>query len=188
MSNYKSKLFELCMKNSLSMPIYEYDKIGLDHKPSFKSILKLGEHMVESSYCASKSLADQESSKLMLDKLTSTVDNYILEPHSIKIIIMIDGENIHSIPNYTSNTQIYYYVSKLSPLVNKDLPSYIIKCISPSTRSDGCDIYMTMDIMNMPYRYPNLEKIYIVSRDKFAGCVVDNFPAFFRNITIEQII
>ena len=114
-----------------------------------------------------------------------TVHHPKVEPAMVKSVVMIDGENLPTIVSEVpvdDTQQIFIYFSKNHALARNNYGENISHSISPSTRQDGCDIFMAMDVMYMPRRYPNLEKITIYSRDKFASAVVDNIEYFFPSV------
>ncbi len=192
--NYKGLLNEYFQKNGLESIIYNNIKQGCDHLPIFKVTVNYNNQIFISENQPNKRLAEHDVAKQILDYININNTNnivpnttYIQNPSEIISVFMIDGENLHTLVDtikFDMNIKIYVYYSKNHSLIDKVVPSYITKCISPSTRNDGCDIYMSMDVMNMPNIFPNIRKIYIFSRDKFASAVVDNFPIFFPNIQI----
>jgi hypothetical protein len=100
---------------------------------------------------------------------------------------MIDTENLPKIVSSIKSfphRQIIAYLSKNHHLVESTFPKHVIQRVSPSTRPDGCDILMAMDCMNLPAEFPKLSEIWIMSRDKFASAVVDNFNVFFPDIKV----
>lgn len=103
-------------------------------------------------------------------------------PSDVKHIMMIDGENLQKLVDKIppkQGRQVILYLSKHHPLAVRDVATHVIKKIAPCTRQDGCDIFMTMDIINLAREYPNVRQITIYSRDKFAAAVADNAPSFF---------
>lgn len=211
--NYKGKLNEYCQKEKWGSPHYDTVKIGELHNTSlFVSTITLRDGTVVSgNQASSKKLAEQyaasealyllssfseiesfETSPLLFPMLNQIQpDAMVLPPCPFDVteIAMIDAENLPNLVKemkYNSHLQIIAYYSKNHHMAYIELPNHIEKKLSPCTRSDGCDIFMAMDIMNLPYEYNNLKKIVIYSRDKFAAAVADNFNTFFPEIEIRH--
>jgi len=202
--NYKGQLNEYAQKNNYPLPIYNTKMISsVDHKPIFETVLIFNGHEFDiNGHGTCKKEAEQECAKKVLGKLGNQTQMYkndcrqtyngsysLPNPTNIQEIIMIDGENLQKsidrIP-YSSHRQIIFYLSRTHHLVESTVPEHVIKRISPSTRSDGCDIYMAMDTVNIPKDFPNVKRIYILTRDKFASAVVDNFILFYPDLKISH--
>lgn len=212
--NWKGLLNELTQKQRLKAPEYGTIKVGGDdHCPTFKSICRVG-FINRSGQGTNKKEAEQnaaynvyecfalgklggmgESELVDINESSSNEkteyedEKVIANKKDIEEVVIIDGENlpkvIDTIP-YNDKRQIIIYFSKNHHLVGYKEPKYVIKRISPCTRIDGCDIYMAMDTMTIKEEFPNAKKIIIMSRDKFASAVADNFPSFFSGINVTH--
>lgn len=193
--NHKGLLNELCQKKGWNTPSYETKRTGgQDHQPVFTSVVTVGD-MTSSLPGRGSTIkeAEQESAFIFLSSLNgekiervSNPDRKTIHikpvPFDVKHVMMIDGENLQKLVDKIPperERQVIVYYSKHHPLANRTVANHVIKKIAPCTRADGCDIFMSMDTTRIPYDYPNVEKITIFSRDKFAGAVADNAPAFF---------
>jgi hypothetical protein len=190
--NYKGVLLEHCQQNKRDLPEFKFVEHTINGIKNYSCNIMFNSMIYKGDIFPNKKMAQQDTSKKLLENLghLDLMDYTTYTPgmpEDIHTVYMVDGENMPKLVDhmiYSPSVQIYIYFSKHHPLVDKTVKSFVIKSVSPCTRNDGCDIYMTMDIMNMPSRYPNLKYIYICTGDKFASAVVDNFSEFFPNIRV----
>lgn len=186
--NYKGQLNELCQKKGWDRPYFDTKQIGGEsHQPIFESTVIVNDFDHISCKGNTKKLAEHGAAKLLLNEILKLKTEHNEKSKNIDTIVMIDGENLHKIVHDISdddNIQKIIYLSKHHHSVNMELEDTTIKKISPSTRQDGNDYFMAMDMIKMPEKYPNVKRIIIYTRDKFGSVIVDNMKYFYPNIEV----
>ena len=152
----------------------------------FKCKLEVGE-VSAIGFGNTKKQAHQDAATTLLNALTrpKPVPVAQTDPNIITSIVMIDGENLqkaHLEVKPTENRKVIHYLSKMHHLIEEPIPPGVERRISPSTRSDGCDIFMAMDAVRLLSECPNVTEIVILSRDKFASAVADNLAMFKESV------
>jgi hypothetical protein len=174
---------------------YETERVGgVDHIPRFISKCKCGNVEAVGEESSTKKDAEKMVAEKMMTLITTSVKDTtpkdsgsMVNENDVSEVWMIDAENLpHLLQKleYRQNTQIFVYFNRTHHLSSKHFPSFIITRISPSTRQDGTDVLMTMDIPYIPIHYPVVKKIVLFTRDKFASACVDNAPLILDNIEV----
>jgi hypothetical protein len=202
--NYKALLNQYCQKHQIALTYDTRRNGGQDHIPSFTSKVKMQEYAfisdpapskkdaeqfvaevvykflvpaVSPSTCTSGTCSPEACTSVTCPSTRSTCTLSPPNPDEVTTVWMIDGENLPNLYKqieHDRTRQVIVYLSRGHPLVQKDLPSYMIKRVSNSTRPDGCDILLTMEVSQIPTKYPNVETINIYTKDRFASAIVDN--------------
>lgn len=132
-------------------------------------------------------LADSTNRPLVSPESKSEIDHPRVEASGVKYVVMIDGETL---PNIVSEVipdgdqQICLYFNKLHVKAKTNFGENISHSLSPSTRKGGCEIFMAMDAMNMPLKYPNLQELHIYSRNNSISALCDNFKYYYPSIKV----
>jgi hypothetical protein len=202
-TNYKGSLNVFAQKRGWEPPKYVTTRTGdgPDHEPVFECTVSVHGMISRENKGPSKKKAEQKAARSLYRALNSERSMYrssekvqiperdcpIPLENEVKEVVMIDGENLQKLVEqipYVPSRQIIVYFSKNHHMAEYKEPGYVLKRISPCTRSDGCDIFMAMDIMTINSQFPNVNQIIIMSRDKFASAVADNYMAFWNGVEV----
>lgn len=192
---FKNKLQEHFQKQNKPIPEYLTLQVsGLSHNPKFQSHVTLYDgQQIQGDICGTKKQAEQSSAenalKLLnkLPELNNTVSTPIKSTprtdSSTKTCILIDLENMHTFPNkiihLVDEMDVYVFVGEHHHLAEKEFPAGVVKILSPSSRKDGADTCMQVQV-GMWLATDKYNYYYIVTKDHFGPCLVDMItsPAF----------
>lgn len=172
--NPKNKLQEYCQKNGKCLPIYETFQEGLN----WISVVRLGEFETFSEAKAKKVDAEKEAASKML-KLTIKDKKTHHNPCVVRKMVLIDGENIHKLPEIDETVAYYVFLNRNHALAKKDYG--IEKVLVESGRPDGVDSYIQVFVGMSLMKNKHLEEIVIYTRDKFGYALADAIIDISKN-------
>lgn len=188
MSSSINKVQELCVARGLSNPTYTFSSGGEPHLPSWKATICLHDNKTFSGCGNKKGAAKEDAASKAIDHLTQSLN---VSNNTSKIIndddfesctnlIFVDLDNFPQIikaHDICEKYNIIAFAAKNNPhILSKDV-SFKINVIE-STRRDAADHYLTWTLSVIISKYQhhfvkNNCSIYILSKDNFAGALVD---------------
>ena len=204
----KSKLLEYFAVNKMNVtPKIFYEHIFLKDKNinEFKCRIEIeiNENIIKSksNVHLSKKDAEREAFEKILKKINKKI-NKEMEIEKIKlkklkksdkkklnypVLILIDFDNvsqmseIEKLNQFSEKVESYFKIIKFSGITSGNKKKADI-CVS-SSRKDAVDYYIAFYIGQNIDKLENDTKIFIMTRDKFAGCIAD-----FTNGRVEHVV
>lgn len=170
--SFKNTLQELCQKVGLELPKYKTEMVGgLPHQPVWRSSVSFnGINCSAEEPASTKTDAEQNVAKLCLKYVEEKKEELSPKWEDGNILVLYDMENIGKFPtNIPNNVEVIAFVGMCHPLANSVSTLNVHVEVVKSSVNDAVDHAITFYAGRVCGGEQDWDKIYIVSRDHFAG-------------------